>query len=190
MKRILVIAALLALLLPCTSVRAYDFSFFEGLFYQNSVDRYLIKISAPGLSTFYTDSYGSDLDPMLGLWAMPLGELLLFQDDAPDALSHGLTPRDAYFSIFLNPGTYLLTVSIWPNVNAGTSLSDGFVQDMDTPIWLLDEIDNPIYWVYMENVASADFYRPTPTPEPGTLLLLAAGGIGAAAVRRRRKNAA
>ncbi len=134
---------------------------------------------------------------MLGLWTSS-GNLINFQDDGGKVgstlsngalYSHGIW--DSYYDVFLDQGSYILTLTTYDNFNVGNTLAEGFDLDNEDPIFIT-EWDQPANgfrsnaWAFhILNVDEATGPGPS-VPEPGTVLLLGAGILGMLYSSRRR----
>lgn len=193
---VLIIGMLLCI--PAGAHASLDFDFFGTMPYHNSVLSFDFDVSTSADRTFFSSSWDDGgFDPMLGLWTSS-GSLINFQDDGSNVgstLSNGVSYThgnwDSYYSVFLDPGSYILTLSAYDNFNVSNTLSDGFALDGAAPIPIAswDQPANGFrtadYAFHILNVDAVEFEAPTAVPEPSTYLLLGMG-LGLIALVRRR----
>jgi len=197
-KNFFLVALFLLFLSSQPALAATDYDFSGIMTYHNDVLQFNFSVSTAGTRTFFTSSWDEgNFDPMLGLWAAS-GALIYFQDDGGRegstfsngvSYSHGVW--DSYYEVLLDPGSYILTLSTYPNWNKGNALSLGFTYDNENPI-LITEWTQPANglmtnaWAFhILNVDEATGPDPV-VPEPGTVLLLGAGLLGMLYSSRRK----
>lgn len=134
------------------------------------------------------------LDPLLSLFAAS-GELLAIDNDAQVVVPNGNAPPqpwDAWLTVSLAPGDYLLALTQSDNSPVGPGLADGFLRDGDpnfTFAFALAPGATGFFWDQSGQQRDAfwalDLLLPDrPLPEPGSLVLLAASLFGLALRRR------
>ncbi|WP_448578650.1 DVUA0089 family protein [Thermaurantiacus sp.] len=202
--KILALSATVAAL-AIAPASAADFSFTGSLPTPGTVQFFDFVVGAPSNVTLRTWSYAGGVnaagnvierggfDPILALFALPGGAKIGENDDggcglvAADAVSFQCW--DTYFSAMLNPGTYRVSVAVYPNFSLGPNLSDGF-----SGASTFDDVsgapNNPRSnkWAFdILNVESA-VVNPG-VPEPATWAMMIAGfGLVGGAMRRGRSS--
>lgn len=201
MKKTLFAILTVLFLLPAMSAQAYDYDYSGHMQYHNDVLQFNFSVSTSGTRTFFSSSWDDGgFDPMLGLWSST-GNLINFQDDGDqegteysNGVGYDYGEWDSYYAVALAAGDYILTLSTYNNFSAGTSLSDGFNLDNETPILIGDWNQPPsangyrtdYYEFHILNVDSAVGPGPSTVPEPSAFILLGAGLCGLIAFGRKR----
>lgn len=171
--------------------QAADHTFSGHIEYHSDIVRIGFSLNADATDVkLWTDSFKSGLnfDPMMAVWALPVGAKLGENDDA--SVAPGQTYFDAGLAFAsLAAGNYLLTVSTYPNWAVSDHLADGFSFDGETPIAIAD-------WCQPSSGSCTDqkgtFWRvhltgvdvAAPIPEPQSYALMAIGLLLVAAARR------
>ncbi|MDO9582997.1 MAG: DVUA0089 family protein [Desulfomicrobium sp.] len=197
-KKFFLVAFFLLFISSQPAFAATDYDFSGVMTYHNDVLQFNFSVSTTGTRTFFSSSWDEgNFDPMLGLWTAS-GTLINFQDDGGNegstlsngvSYSHGIW--DSYYDVLLDPGSYILTLSTYPNWNNGNALSDGFEYDNQTPILITEwnqpanGVKNNAWAFHILNVDEATGPGPA-VPEPGTAILLGAGLLGMLYSSRRK----
>lgn len=185
MKKMLGILSVVGLMLG-GNAKALDFDYFGSINYDNDVLLFDFSVDSLSLVTVFSSSWDNGgFDPMLGIWDDD-GELIAFQDDGHNVgstLSNGTLydygDWDSWYQVNLAAGGYTASLSMFPNFNNGSNLSDGFYYDNETPL----PIPNGQYAFHLVNVDQAG---PVGVPDAaGTFLLLTLSVSGLGALRRR-----
>jgi hypothetical protein len=190
------ISALGLLLFFGTPAQALDFDFSGNMNYHNDVLQFGFTSSGVGNVTLFSSSWDDGgFDPMLGLWDS-FGNLVYFQDDGGNVgstLSNGVWYDhgnwDSYYTAPIGVGDYLVTLSAYSNFNNGSSLSNGFAYDGQTPIPIASWNEpangyrNSNYAFHILNVTEAT--GPSAVPIPAAIWLLGAGLMGLLGIRRK-----
>lgn len=174
----------------------YDYS--GNLTYHNDVLQFRFSVTESSLVTLFSSSWHrGGFDPIMALWDAA-GNLLMEQDDGHNVgttMSNGVEYRhgnwDSYFSQIVDAGSYIVTIATYNNWALGSLLSDGFTFDSDNPALIAD-------WYQPSNGNKESFFEfhilganqasgPSPTPEPGTIVLMALGLGGMYLIIRRRR---
>lgn len=201
MKRTIYIIMVGLLAITASTAKAADYDYFGNMRYHNDILQFNFSVLTSDTRTFFSSSWDDGgFDPMLGLWD-EFGNIITFQDDGSQvgsttsngiAYDHGTW--DSYYSVFLDPGNYILTLTAYNNFNMGTQLSEGFSLQNEYPI-LLTAWDQPangfkqdFYAFHILNVETATGPGgPIPTPEPSTFILFGFGIVGLIAFTRRNR---
>lgn len=114
----------------------YERSYEAHFELHNQVEYHTIAIYAgAGDLRIWTDSYngGIGLDPIITLWHN--GARVAFNDDDQTVDPLYQSKRDAGLVLFALPhGTYVVTITAYPNFARSASLGDGFAFDSQSPI--------------------------------------------------------
>ena len=186
LRRLSVVASLLAFC-SCFALRANASTFTtSGTFAaDNSTFEYNFTDSGAAIFTAATNSYGSGFVPVLTLYNDSTG---LEIDNSGSGLG------DASLSDILNPGTYDLFLTEFPNV-AVNNLADGFLFSADPSATgdLCGVSGGMFYDVTTCNADPSASYALTastaPTPEPATWLLVLPPAAYMLFSQRRRRSA-
>ncbi len=147
------------------SANATLFNFSGDITYHNDVVYTYFSIDSDATDVrLWTDSFqsGTNFDPITALWDAS-GNLIDEDDDNQYVNPETQTVYDSGFTLgTLSAGDYIITVATYANFANGSSLSDGFSYDDETPI-LLSEWSQPAnsydmgtYWsVWLDGVDSA-----------------------------------
>lgn len=198
MKKIVtkLMTLLAASLLFAGSALATDYDFSGQLPYHNTVLSFSFTANGTSTVTLFSSSWDDGgFDPMLGLWTSG-GDRIQFQDDGHNTgstYSNGVSYThgnwDSYYTEILQAGSYIVTLSTFPNWNLGNTLSAGFTYDgqVGIPVPQWNEPSNGYrtanYAFHILGVDTAN--QNNPVPEPSTLLLLGAGLLGLGFARKR-----
>jgi len=192
---------------------ALDFDFSGTFTNDNDVGLLYFTVGGSGPSTvtvfsssWLTGNPPVGFDPMLGIWTAG-GTLIAFQDDgnfAGTAFSNSVSYNhgvwDSYYTVSLNPGNYIASITQYSNFNNGSTLSAGFnydgnpnftfdlgfggaTQPLFNGVWDTSDGRTASWQFHLLNVAAAN-----QVPVPGTLLLLGSGLAGLSGWRRFRKS--
>jgi hypothetical protein len=141
----------------------------------------------------WTDSFmgSTNFDPITALWDATDGSLI-FQNDDNSSIALGQTSYDSGFDLpSLSAGKYLFTVATYSNFAVGSTISEGFSYDDETPIALSDwcqpanQCDMGTYWrVHLDGVDTAV----NPVPLPAALWLFGFGLLGMFGITHRKTN--
>ncbi len=184
------------------SANATLFNFTGDITYHNDVVYTYFSLDNDATNVrLWTDSFqsGTNFDPITALWDAS-GNLIDENDDNDLINPSTQTYYDSGFELgFLGAGDYILSVATYANFAAGSSLSEGFDYDDQTPI-LLSEWSQPAnsfdmgtYWsVWLDGVDTArnpDDPRdddPVMVSEPTTLGLFSLSLLGLGILRKRK----
>lgn len=135
MKIALFLLAAMSLQAPARAQVAYEQSYTGHLEYHNQVEFLTIPIDAgQGNLRKWTDSDsgGVGFDPVLTLWQN--GAKLALNDDNV-AFNFYQSRFDAGIELFgLADGTYVATITAFPNLPLGNTIGAGFTYDSQTPV--------------------------------------------------------
>lgn len=220
MRRNVISAIVLAtVMLLFTSVQAADFDFSGTFTKDNDVALLNFSVGAFSTVTIFSSSWGvpngnadgyilyGGFDPILAIWTSA-GALQGEQDDGGivgTTTSNGVDYFhgywDSYYSLDLNAGDYLASITQFNNFANGNQLSNGFNQDSNPTftqgfatvpqtyfngVYLGDNDYRTGDWEFhLINVSAANVQS---IPEPGTILLVGSGLLGLAGARRRRRH--
>lgn len=190
-------SAAVALVAVCTlssPAQAALFHFTGSIDYHNDVEQFSLLLANDATNVrIWTDSYqlGTNFDPITALW-QGNGTLVMQQDDNAAINPATQTYYDSGFALpTLEAGSYIFTVASFNNFANGTSLTNGFRHDLDTPIpiqdWPISGLNRgaPGNWsVWFDGVDSVT--PPSTVPEPATIALLGMGLAGLGFKRRRQ----
>lgn len=189
MKKLRLLATSLAFLVT-VNANAALIHFTGNIDYHNDIIYTYFTLNSDATNVrVWTDSFESatNFDPITALWDAA-GNLIDENDDNDSVNPSTQTYYDSGFIIpSLTAGDYIFTVATYANFAVGSTLSDGFNYDNDTPIALSDwcqpasHCDMGSFWsVWLDGVDSAtnpDDNANT-VPEPSTLALIALGLFG------------
>lgn len=195
----------LLLTLAASASLAGNFSFTGTLGNDSQVQLFSLSLASAGTVTFQSYGYGGGLN-FNGATIAPGGFDSYLTGYAEDGTQTGTNDDgcgaanstadgclDAFFSGFLDAGTYTVALTVSGNGPVGT-LSEGFTQDgnpnFTCPAGFCDIFSNQRTGDWAVDILGADFA--TATPEPSTFLILpvsmAVLGLGRR-LRRTRKSA-
>jgi hypothetical protein len=136
MKTALCLLAGLLFHAPAGSVAEYEQSYNGHIELHNQVEYHSIPIYAgQGDLRVWTDSYlhGANFDPIITLWHN--GVLVAMNDDDQTVNPLYQTMRDAGLVLFKLPmGTYVVTITAYPNFPRTGRIGDGFAYDSQAPL--------------------------------------------------------
>lgn len=185
------------------SANATLFNFTGDITYHNDVVYTYFSLDSDATNVrLWTDSFqsGTNFDPITALWDAS-GNLIDENDDNDLINPSTQTYYDSGFELgFLGAGDYILSVATYANFAAGSSLSEGFDYDAQTPI-LLSEWSQPAnsfdmgtYWsVWLDGVDTArnpddprDDEPVVMVSEPTTLGLFSLSLLGLGILRKKK----
>ncbi|WP_347989365.1 DVUA0089 family protein [Methylomonas sp. AM2-LC] len=132
------------LLLSCSwalanSAVASDFDFKGNFQHDNDVMSFNLTINSPdNLTVFTSSSLQGGFDTVLTLWDSNGNQVFEDADGSSSGLGGSLSSNgtvynysenDSFFSLFLNPGHYLATLTQYDNLSASDKLTDGFFRN-------------------------------------------------------------
>ena len=197
-KFLAVLATVLFMFGVVGSVNAASFTFDGNITYHNDIIQINFTLDSDATDvSVWTDSFmsGTNFDPITAVWALDDSDYTLIgENDDDDSIAPGQTGYDSGLTFAtLDAGDYLFTIATYANFAIGTSLSDGFAYDSQTPI-LMADWNQPAshlgmgtyYRVNLDGVDAAS-NNTAPVPEPSTILLLGLGMVGLAGYNRKKK---
>lgn len=183
--------------------QAATFDYTGNISYHNDVLEIPFTLSTDTNNvTVWTDSYldGLNFDPITAVWQQSGSDYsLLGQNDDNPSIMPGLTRFDSGLTFSnLAAGNYLFTIAAYNNWASGSTLSQGFAFDSQTPVALADWTQpashrgmGSVVSVHLTGVDSAVLPPVTaPVPEPETFVLMGLGLLGLLASKRKPKNSA
>ncbi|GFM35912.1 DVUA0089 family protein [Desulfovibrio psychrotolerans] len=203
MRRTLYFIVVGLLAITASTAKAADYDYFGTIRYHNEILQFNFSVLTSDTRTFFSSSWDDGgFDPTLALWD-EFGNIIALQDDGlytGSTTSNGVSYThgvwDTFLSVFLDPGNYILTMTVYNNFNNGTNLSDGFFLQDEYPILLTAlepsayGVNQDFYAFHILNVETATGPGgPIPTPEPSAFLLFGSGIIGLIVFTRRNRVA-
>jgi hypothetical protein len=186
-----ILATFFAATLLAATAHAASFTFEGNIDYHNDIVYTYFTVNADATDVrIWTDSFqdGINFDPITALWTS--AGLLLAQNDDNPYIEQDQTYWDSGIVLpTISAGDYIFTIASYWNFANGTTLSQGFAFDGQTPIPITQHWNGGTgYWrLHLEGVDAATSGGSV-VPEPGTLLLLGSGLLGLAGCGRRRKK--
>jgi len=135
MKTALFLLASIFMQAPAKAQAMYEQSYSGHMVWHNQVEYHTIQIySGSGHLRIWTDSYGNgaSFNPVLTLWRN--GVKLAMNDDNT-TFNYYQSRLDAGIELFgLADGTYVATITAYPNLPLGNSIGGGFTYDLEAPV--------------------------------------------------------
>lgn len=189
------LSAILLILLSAGNANAALINFTGNIQYHNDVIYTYFTLNNDATDVrVWTDSYqnGVNFDPVTALWDAS-GNLIGENDDNASINAATQTRYDSGLTLpTLAAGDYIFTVATYDNLALGSTLSDGFAFDSETPVDLANwcqpssHCNMGTFWsVWLDGVDSASNPNSS-VPEPAAILLLGLG-LAAVGVSRRKK---
>lgn len=136
MKTALFLFAWLLLQAPAKAQAMYEQSYSGHMVWHNQVEYHTIQIyNGRGHLRIWTDndSGGAGFNPVLTLWRK--GVRLAMNDNHAGYFNYYQGNLDAGIELFgLEDGTYVATITAYPNFPRSNGLGGGFTYDLDAPI--------------------------------------------------------
>lgn len=153
--------------------QANTYTFTGNLVNYNDVVRINFSLAQAAANIrVWTDSFmnGDNFDPIVGLWDGTTGAKIAENDNNP-SINPSQTNLDAGFKLAnLGVGSYIFTVSSYPNFSSGSNLADGFNFDNSKPAPITDS--DSIYTLNFDGIALvANATPPSSVPLPNALWL-------------------
>lgn len=168
--------------------QANTYTFTGNLVNYNDVVRINFSLAQAAANIrVWTDSFmnGDNFDPIVGLWDGTTGAKIT-ENDNNSSVNSSQTNLDAGFKLAnLGVGSYIFTVSSYPNFSSGSNLADGFNFDNSKLTPITDS--NSIYTLNIDGIELvANATPPSSVPLPKALWLFGTAVFGFAGFSSRR----
>ena len=168
--------------------QANTYTFTGNLVSYNDVVRINFSLAQAAANIrVWTNSFmnGDNFDPIVGLWNGTTGANIA-ENDNNFTINPSQTNLDAGFKLAnLGVGSYIFTVSSYPNFSSGSNLADGFNIDSSHPSPIPNNNTKYILNIDDEELV-ANTVQPSSVPLPNALWLFGTAVFGFAGFSSRR----
>jgi len=178
------------------SANAASFTFDGNITYHNDIIQIGFTLDSDATDVrVWTDSFwdATNFDPITAVWAASgSGYSIVGENDDDDTIASGQTSYDSGLTFAsLSAGDYLFTIATYDNFAVGTTLSEGFAYDSETPIlmanWAQPASHQGMGTYYRVNLDGVDgASNNSDVPEPATVLLFGTGLLCLVGYSRKR----